>query len=223
MTVIPHILMSSTKMRLLTIALAMAALLSAFAAVGDYFTGDLFLARAIQGVRFGPVQEAMQVVSYFGKTLPLLAVALAVFLWSLRKQLKPACLVALGAILSFGTSPILKFMVDRPRPSTDLVAVWRYHESLSFPSGHVFNTTILFGLLFYLAPMLFPWKPVYYIVRGMSLSLIFLTGLSRVYLGAHWPSDVLGGFLFGALVLALLITIHRLLVKNAQGVLPQAA
>ena len=67
---------------------------------------------------------------------------------------------------------------------------------------------ILFGLVYYLAPIMVPWKRAVRLLRLSSFMLILLIGISRVYLGAHWPSDVLGGFLVGGIMLTLLIHLH---------------
>ena len=204
------------QLRLPFIVLPLVALLSVAAAVKDRFTGDLFVARAVQSIRAGSWEEVMEGVSFVGQTpflVTIAAVFMALFLW--RKQ-PGACVAIAAAVLSFGIGPVLKFIVDRPRPSEDLVTVWRSQDSLSFPSGHAFTAVLLFGLLFYLAPRLVPWRWAALLMRVSSASLILLIGISRVYLGAHWPSDVLGGLLYGGLVLTFLIYAHRL--YSAQNV-----
>ena len=204
------------QLRLPFIVLPLVALLSVAAAVKDRFTGDLFVARAVQSIRAGSWEEVMEGVSFVGQTpflVTIAAVFMALFLW--RKQ-PGACVAIAAAVLSFGIGPVLKFIVDRPRPSEDLVTVWRSQDSLSFPSGHAFTAVLLFGLLFYLAPRLVPWRWAALLMRVSSASLILLIGISRVYLGAHWPSDVLGGLVYGGLILAFLIYAHRL--YSAQNV-----
>ena len=114
-----------------------------------------------------------------------------------------------GALLSQGVNPLLKLLVDRPRPTEDLLMIWRDPAGLGFPSGHAYTAIILFGLIYYLAPSVVPWKWIVRLLRLSSLILIVLIGISRVYLGAHWPSDVLGGFLVGGIMLAILSQLHR--------------
>ncbi|MBF8267824.1 MAG: phosphatase family protein [Dehalococcoidia bacterium] len=201
--------MSRVKTVYLVIAFAMATLLSIGAAMRDYFVGDLFLTRALQEVRAAPWKETMEIASFIGSWLPMAAIASACFAWLAWRRRKAECLMVGGALLSFGLNPLLKMIVDRPRPAADLVVVWQNEDGLSFPSGHAFTAMVVFGLLYYLAPVLFPWRRAVLLVRISSPLLILLIGLSRVYLGAHWPSDVLGGFLVGGLVLALLIRLHR--------------
>ena len=114
-----------------------------------------------------------------------------------------------GALLSMAVNPMLKFLVDRPRPTEDLVMIWRDPAGMGFPSGHASTAMILFGLIYYLAPIIVPWKWAVPLLRLSSFMPILLIGISRVYLGAHWPSDVLGGFLVGGVILTLLIHLHR--------------
>lgn len=199
------------------VVLALTGFLSVGAARHDQFRGDLFVARAVQSIRVGPWEEVMEIVSFVGqgRLLAVIAAAfIAVFLW--RRQ-TGAGIVLSVAVLSFGIGPVLKGLMDRPRPSADLITVWRSHDTLSFPSGHAFASLILFGMILYLAPYLGPRRWIVLLVQGTSALLILLIGISRVYMGAHWPSDVLGGFLYGGIVLASLIYFHRLYRARADA------
>jgi membrane-associated phospholipid phosphatase len=197
------------KTRLLVIATLTVALLSVAATVQDYFFGDLYLARAIQDIRVAPWDEIMVAVSTIGRGQSMIVIALAFFGWFLWKGQKAEYIVLGSAVLSLAVNPMIKILVDRPRPTEDLVMIWRDPAGLGFPSGHASTAMILFGLVYYLAPMIFPWKRAVTLLRLSSFTLILLIGISRVYLGAHWPSDVLGGFLVGGIILTLLIHLHR--------------
>ena len=197
------------KARFLVIASLTVVLLSVAAAIQDYFFGDLFLARAIQEIRVAPWDETMEAATTIGRGLPMVVMALAFFGWFLWRGQKAEYMVLGGALLSLAVNPVLKFVVDRPRPTEDLVMIWRDPDGMGFPSGHASTAMILFGLIYYLAPIIVPWKMAVPLVRLSSFMLILLIGISRVYLGAHWPSDVLGGFLVGGIMLTLLIHFHR--------------
>ena len=212
--------MIGMRARLLAVTLLMAVLLSLGAVARDRFSGDLALARAIQDVRAAPLEETMEFVSIVGRGLPMVAGALAIFCWLVWKRQKAEYLAVGGALLSLGLNPVLKLLVERPRPTEDLVMVWRDQSGLSFPSGHAFTAILLFGLLYYLVPTFLRWQRAITLVRILSLTMILLIGISRVYLGAHWPSDVLGGFLFGGIMLALVIHLHQ--QHAPQGDLNQA-
>lgn len=200
---------SFMKTRFLVLASLMVVLLSVAAAIQDYFFGDLYLARAIQEFRVTPWDETMEAVSTIGRGLPMAVMALAFFCWFLWRGQKAEYMVLGGALMSLAVNPVLKILVDRPRPTEDLVMIWRDPAGMGFPSGHASTAMILFGLLYYLAPIIVPWKRAVHLLRLSSLMLILLIGISRVYLGAHWPSDVLGGFLVGGIMLTILIHLHR--------------
>lgn len=102
---------------------------------------------------------------------------------------------------------ILKLLFGRERPLTDYAANMHF-PTLSFPSGHASGATIAYGLLAYMAWHLLP-EPWNYIVVLLLVGLIILIGLSRVYLGAHFPSDVVAGWGLGILGLLVIILIIR--------------
>jgi undecaprenyl-diphosphatase len=81
------------------------------------------------------------------------------------------------------------------------------HES--FPSGHVFFYVSFFGFLFFLAYALLKKGLLQRALLALSGVLLVLIGLSRVYQGAHWPSDVVGAYLAGGAWLMLMIEVYR--------------
>lgn len=115
---------------------------------------------------------------------------------------------ASGAVLvGLGGNTILKHIFHRMRPHTIYAGNMKIH-SYSFPSGHAYGSTVFYGLLAYLAFSRLP-HPWNIIVAAFLVVLIFLVGLSRVYLGAHFPSDVMAGWLLGSLSLFLIIKFIR--------------
>jgi undecaprenyl-diphosphatase len=90
-----------------------------------------------------------------------------------------------------------------------MVEVYAHSVTRSFPSGHVTSYMALFGFLFYLIYALMRPSLLRSALGAVFGALIGLVGLSRVYLGAHWASDVLGGYCFGFFWLALTIYFYR--------------
>jgi membrane-associated phospholipid phosphatase len=104
---------------------------------------------------------------------------------------------------------LLKIAIRRPRPTDDLVEVFQVLNSYSFPSGHVMFYTAFFGFLVFLVYLLLPHS----FRRAVFLALLFLpillVSLSRVYLGEHWASDVLAGYLLASLSLMVSVSVYH--------------
>jgi undecaprenyl-diphosphatase len=106
------------------------------------------------------------------------------------------------AISGAALVPLLKFIVDRPRPTAEVVDILYPVGGLSFPSGHAFMAVAMLGAVFYLAGRLCgPNRYAVLAVRTAIGVLILAIGMSRIYLGVHWASDVIGGYLMGGLTL----------------------
>jgi undecaprenyl-diphosphatase len=123
--------------------------------------------------------------------------------------LKWEAVVAVFAACGIAVGALVKLVVFRPRPSADLVKVFSQLPSSGFPSGHVLEFTAFCGFLTFLAYTLL--KPSW----GRTAALVFLgllillMGLSRIYQGQHWFSDVMGAYLLGSLWLVLTIRLYR--------------
>jgi len=115
----------------------------------------------------------------------------------------------LAAIISGVTNELVKGMIQRPRPTVDLVDVFAVLKSYSFPSGHVMFYVSFFGFIWYLAYTLLKrsWKRS--LLLGFFGGFILLVGVSRIYLGQHWASDVLGAYLLGGLILVGIILFYQ--------------
>ena len=98
---------------------------------------------------------------------------------------------------------VIKLLTARARPLTEYAASMHI-KTFSFPSGHTSGSTIAYGLLAYLAWHMLP-QPWNYIATVLLVALIIIVGVSRVYLGAHFPSDVVAGWILGLIVLLVVI------------------
>lgn len=118
-------------------------------------------------------------------------------------------LVSAGSmiLIVFCISSLTKLLLHRERPATEYAATMRF-ETFSFPSGHTVGSTMAYGLLAYLAWQALP-QPWNYIVTALLTGLIILVGVSRIYLGAHFPSDVVAGWMLGAIGLTIIIFVIR--------------
>lgn len=114
-----------------------------------------------------------------------------------------------ATILGQATNAALKLIIGRPRPEDGAVQVTEQASGLSFPSGHTMGTVVFFGIIVYLSFHLIRHRQLRILVQVLAVAQMFAVGFSRVYTGAHWPSDVLGGFLWGAWFVLLLIVCYR--------------
>lgn len=134
-----------------------------------------------------------------------IAMALLGYGWARSNvRLVVAAVVASGTL---GIGTLLKLLLRRERPLTDYVLLKQFSSS-SFPSGHTVGSTVVFGLVAYLSGGLLP-APWNGICAGFLVLLIIAVGVSRIYLGAHYPSDVVGGWLLGLAGLLIIIFIVR--------------
>jgi membrane-associated phospholipid phosphatase len=104
---------------------------------------------------------------------------------------------------------LLKPLVERPRPSAELVRVSSSSKGYGFPSGTAFFAVVLLGMIVYLVWRTRPPRLTAVLTLGISLLLVLLCGLSRVYTGEHWATDVLGGWLLGGAWLLVLVAAYR--------------
>ncbi len=163
---------------------------------------DLPVERFIQHVPWGPLTYWMTVTNVTGgliQDLVGVAVVIGLFLWDRRA----GWLMALGAIGSL-LGQVVKVSVARHRPTADLVTILNPSSGYSYPSGHaLFFTWLGFMLAVAIAPHVGPrWRVGIWIAAGL---LILFACIGRIWAGAHWPSDVIGGFLLGVGWLAFLL------------------
>ncbi len=175
-----------------------------------FFPIDLSITRGIQMIGNPAFGQLMSWISWPGFPpesfiIPVLGVAL---LWLFGFHWEAvAALVA--AIASSALDLIIKDAIRRPRPAANLVHVFRILNSYSFPSGHVVFYTAFFGFIVFLAfALLKPSLQRTLLIVFFGL-LILLVGMSRIYLGQHWASDVAGAYLLGILTLVANIAFYR--------------
>jgi undecaprenyl-diphosphatase len=122
-------------------------------------------------------------------------------LFKFKKEALFICFTGVSGLVSSS----LKILINRPRPTEDVVRILEETKRQSFPSGHVLFYVLFFGFLTLLMYHLKTIPKSFRICLGLFfLFMIFTVPLSRVYLGAHWFTDVLGGFLLGMLCLLIL-------------------
>ena len=140
----------------------------------------------------------MKYVTFWGSELAITVITLLIlftaFIWNKKEHLPFALLIAaniaIGALLNY----ILKQLIQRQRPDLlRLVEIGGY----SFPSGHSMSSIIFYGFIAFLCIRYLKHRSKYFLAVILGLFVIMI-GISRIYLGVHYASDVLGGFIFGS-------------------------
>jgi|SRR5579859_5737768 len=175
--------------------------------------GDVGLAVWIQQLHQPLLEQAINFASDANWPYPAAGIAfgvIAVLLVFRRVRAALCC-----AFAGFGADLLnvtLNNWVARPRPNNVRIHVVAHLGLHSFPSGHVTHVIAFYGFLFYLSlhtgrdhPTLRPWLLIVQIISGYFIIFI---GFSRVLEGEHWPSDVLGGYLLGGLMLTAAIALY---------------
>ncbi|MBZ9672205.1 phosphatase PAP2 family protein [Mesorhizobium sp. ES1-3] len=150
------------------------------------------------GVPIGPswLEGAMRDITSLGSTSVLALVTTATIIYLLLIRRRGTALLILVAVAGGEVlSSLLKVGVDRPRP--ELVSHLVNETSLSFPSGHAMLSAVTYLTLGSLAARFLPGRTAKVYVLFLAVLTTVLVGVSRIYLGVHWPSDVLAGWCAG--------------------------
>jgi undecaprenyl-diphosphatase len=174
------------------------------------FQTDVLITRNLQEEMPSWFGILMQIISWpgYGIQSTLIVAGIAAILAAIGLRWEAVVAVVTGATAG-ALNTLVKVSVHRPRPGADLVNVFQVLNSYSFPSGHVMFYTAFFGFLLFLSFTLLKRTWLRYLINTILIVLIALVGVSRMYLGEHWASDVLGGYLLGSLVLIVSILFYR--------------
>jgi membrane-associated phospholipid phosphatase len=192
-------------------ALAAFAVLTLFAHAYAYFSWDVRATLALQSLPVPGLLTFMRAVSAFGDSWHgWLLTTLAMLAFALRRRRTEMFALLLSVCGGELINRLIKWLVGRPRPVPALVRVSGDWARESFPSGHVTFYVCYFGFLFFVAYAVLHRGTH---ARRLALTLaalpVLLIGASRVYLGAHWTSDVLGAYLLSGVWLALTLHLYR--------------
>jgi membrane-associated phospholipid phosphatase len=153
--------------------------------------------------------------------MPVLAVAALLVLSVKRRSWTPAILIGLAGAGSLAMTVAGKQIFGRARPDLS-DAVPPYDYSPSFPSGHSLNAVVIAGVVAYLVILRQKTRQSRIATAAAAACFAITIGLSRVYLGHHWLTDVIAAWMLGAAWLALVITAHRLYLTSRARPLPAA-
>ena len=188
--------------------------ISVLAGTHDTFPADVWLAQRIQEIDSAAVERALDWAED-SADLPVVALMCGVTACALLfvRDGLGALIILIAVPGRVLTTWIAKEAIERPRPSADLLDFTSQPSTFSFPSGHAAAAFVLYGLIFYFATVHVRSPIVRLAVQAICILLIIGAGLERIYVGHHWPSDILGGYFHGALIVAAAIAVHRLAAR----------
>ena len=155
------------------------------------------------------LRSTMEWVSYFFGTwrMAIVVAVIAFILWRIKGREEAIFLAAAGIVSLLHVA--IKLAIERARPLAQLVQIFSVETTEGYPSGHAFASIMVFGFLLYLILTLVPQLSLRIISLIFFPLLILLIGTSRIFLGVHWTTDVLGGYLIGGFLLTGLIWLYE--------------
>ncbi|MBB3890404.1 undecaprenyl-diphosphatase [Phenylobacterium haematophilum] len=168
----------------------------------DALDRELLLALRTPGQPSDPLgpswlEEAVRDITALGGfTVLTLLTIVATLLLVFHQRRREALIFAATVVAAQASSQLLKAFYERERPA--LVAHGSYAYSHSFPSGHSAMAAAVFLILATVVASVEPRRRTKALIYGLAIVSVLGVGVSRVYLGVHWPTDVLGGWVLGA-------------------------
>ena len=181
--------------------IAGAVIVVAVAVIGGFLRGPLPVDTAVWSdfieARTPAMNSIMAGASWVfdPKRAVILAVVIAGIVWWLLKKVMHALYILGSVALSTANSFIIKHVYERPRPEEALRLITE--DGYSFPSGHATAVTALFVSLALVLTMTRVGRRLRYLLWAAALTFIVFICVTRLYLGVHWVTDVIGGFSVG--------------------------
>lgn len=182
------------------------------------FDTDILLAFRVAGEPNNPIgplwlEEAMRDITALGSASVLIYItAITIIFLCMTKRWGPALFMFVAVAGGQLLSSVLKLGIDRPRP--DLVSHLAQVYTMSFPSGHAMLSAVTYLTLGALLARFLPGRATTVFVFAIAVLTTLMVGISRVYLGVHWPSDVLAGWCAGFAWATLCWVASRYLLKD---------
>ncbi len=179
-------------------------ILTCFVSTGQELAFDTAVREWFYSIRSPWLTEVVKGITFMGNTKTIIALCI-VFLIIPKLTRKFGLPIAAAAIVGAGINKIIKHVMMRPRPDVSLHLIEQ--GGWSFPSGHSISGLLMYGLLAWLIRRYVKDKRIANIATVLLTLLWIGVGLSRIYLGVHYPTDVLGGWTLGMAVMMVTITV----------------
>ncbi len=170
---------------------------------------DLQITSTLQSISLPYFTLIMRAISWPGYSPQSLFIVglVSLLLYGLGRHWEGVmALIAAVSVTTIGM--LVKELIQRPRPLSSQVRVFASLNGYGFPSGHVMFYVVFGGFIGFLIFRSLNPSSIRSLVPICFGSLLLLIGLSRIYLGVHWPSDVLGSYMLGGLTLAAVMQVY---------------
>lgn len=169
---------------------------------------DLAISQAIQANRTPMLDLLARAATASGSVGGVLAVVVLTALFFASQHKFRLAGIALISLVAYPLNVLFKDVVERVRPHNVLVQVLSPAGGYSFPSGHAMISSAVYGTAAYLLWVYFPRPSVRATIVGINLLWLLAIGTSRIYLGDHWFTDVIGGWVSGGLIVMAIIRLQ---------------
>ena len=175
----------------------------------DFYSDEFIYDFVSKNIISKEMTPFIKFITWFGSTIGI--IIMTIISMTMIRDKKINILLTVCLILGTIINNVIKLIFARERPDINPLMV---EDTYSFPSGHSMMSMILYGYLIYLVYNHFKIsKYKWLIVLGLSI-LIFSIGFTRIYLGVHYVSDVIGGFVLGIAYLIIYIDVSKKIIKK---------
>jgi undecaprenyl-diphosphatase len=183
--------------------------LSMFAAGTSVLPGDVAVTRFVQSDLPGAFEPLVIAGNVLGMAPMLIAITAVVAAGLFARGHRQMAVIVASASVAQVANVMLKTTLESPRPNSSLVHVSENASGFGFPSGHTMGTTVVALVIFYVISQLMPVGFKRRLLQAAVLFLPLMTGIARIETGAHWPSDVLGAWLWGTLAAIAIVIVSQ--------------
>lgn len=206
--------MKKSRWLIAGVGLAAFLIITYFVMTGRELAFDTVIREAFYSARSEGLNSVVTVLTHIGDTrrIVILCLILLILPWTRKTYGLP---VSMGAIAASSLNHFLKSIFQRPRPDVSMHLIEQ--GGWSFPSGHSITSMVVFGLLIWLVQRNVKNKKAANVLTVLLAIPWLGIGLSRIYVGVHYPTDVLGGWCLGLVILMLMIFVAEKLAEASDS------
>ncbi|WP_027399467.1 phosphatase PAP2 family protein [Anaerovorax odorimutans] len=188
-------------------------IISYYISTNEFLSIDRIIQNKIYGLRFDFLTKILIFITYLGNWQTIVILCLLTLFFPFTRNRFSIPLIV-STLFSTVTYSLIKLYFARPRPDISFHLI--NQGGYSFPSGHSLNSMVFYGILIWLCRENIINNNISKFITGVLSILIFLIGFSRLYLGVHFPSDIIAGWSLGSFILLISINIFNKKYGNSK-------